>query len=348
MSATFPNSPTTGQITTTNGLRFIYDGTAWRQYSSTTNEMRASSVNSGSLSAFRNVIMNGGFELWERGTPITPSTGLAFADRWRSDFDVAGTRTAQAITDLTAANFIPEMLQNRLTSFMRYAITVAPVGATSNVIQQRVENIYTLQGGPVVLSFYARAASSITLTGISLAHNYGTGGSPSSQVVYTLASSLTVDATWRRYWFTTILPRPTGTLGSNGDDNLGVRWFLPTNTTLTFDMTGVQLERGTFPTPYEHRSVNVELAMCKRYSHRTTIHVQSPSGSGASHATGFYFPQPMRTTPSRFNVSGGSTGGSFAIVTETSTTPYGGRYEITPTTAGAFNIDRQHYFFCEL
>ena len=88
-------------------------------------------------------------------------------------------------------------------------------------------------------------------------------------------------------------------------------WY--TTNDATFEITGVQLEVGSQATPFEHRSFNEELLLCKRYFNMIG------DGSLGNHALsdGFFwnsggtevdfmytFPVQMRTAPSIYQVTG--------------------------------------------
>ena len=88
-------------------------------------------------------------------------------------------------------------------------------------------------------------------------------------------------------------------------------WY--TTDDATWEITGLQLERGSVATPFEHRSYGEELQRCQRYHQR----LPDVSGSGSAYAsvgTGFAgsgtqadvhidFKTAMRTNPS-FNING--------------------------------------------
>ena len=84
-------------------------------------------------------------------------------------------------------------------------------------------------------------------------------------------------------------------------------WY--TTNDATFELTGVQLEVGSFATDFEHRSFGQELALCQRYFYRFTADNGDLMGLGMSvNANNHYmlmrFPQPMRIIPSYTGSSG--------------------------------------------
>lgn len=350
-SLTFPNSPVAGQTVTTNGQTFIYDGESWR-LSGPANAI-INSVNGSSLGGFRNVLLNGDFRVWQRGTsftnPVSGTSGFT-ADRWRVDYDGTGaTRTITFNSAITTANNGAVPLDAGLLYFLRYNQSVAGSGGTFNAFQQRVESVFTLQGGPITLSYYARAAAATTLPTVNVAQNYGTGGSPTAQVITTLATNVALTTEWRRYSHTVFLPLATGTLGTNNDHFLGFRFFMPLNQTFTVDITGVQLERGLFASPFEHRPRALELMMCMRYAVRMTLHMQSPdSNAGTSHTQPVHFPVPMRATPTRTLLSAGLTGGSATIINEGARDNLSAIFQVTASANSAYWIDRVNLYSAEL
>lgn len=223
---------------------------------------------------FRNAVINGGFDVWQRGTSFTnANTGSYTTDRWQYLYDGSGaTRIISrgqfqpAVSGATITASLPSDVS--LTNFLRWDQTVAGTGATANLFQQPIENVRLLAGKTVTLSFYAKASASLTLPQIDCAQNFGQGGG-SSAVITIIKTNESVTTSWQKFSYTFLLPSAAGkTIGSVNDSYTGLRFFLPINTVFTFDITGVQLEANYQPTPFEQRPIGVELALCQRYYQR--------------------------------------------------------------------------------
>jgi hypothetical protein len=80
----------------------------------------------------------------------------------------------------------------------------------------------------------------------------------------------------------------------------------------TWQITGVQLEKGTVATPFERRPFGMELAACQRYYQgRTTSFIYAPQtfGAGSAARATIFFPVEMRSTPT-VTISGRTGGGA--------------------------------------
>lgn len=250
------------------------------------------------LAGFRNVLINGAMDYWQRGTNNifsgSISTNAYTADRWQQSYDGSG-----SVTTVTTTGSLPQALLDLGFSLCySTSITTAGSGGTFRWVGQPIENVRTLSGRQVTLSFWAKADASRTISA-ALSQNFGSGGSPSSPVNYG-SSSLSVTTSWQKFAFTTTLGSISGkTLGSNGDSKLYVLFNLPINTTLSFQITGVQLEASSASTSFDWRPPQVELGLCQRY-YQLVEGFQwygTSTGSGANAATPVLLPVKMRTTP---------------------------------------------------
>lgn len=158
----------------------------------------------------------------------------------------------------------------------------------------------TLNGKTVTLSFWARADTNRTIT-FDAQQRFGSGGSPTvagfGQTTFNLTSA------FQKFTHTFTIPSISGkTVGAGS--NLYLLFFVPHNTALTFDLTGVQLERGAVATPFEDRSYGPELALCKRYYQQLFLAQRFYSaGAGAVTSCPVAFPVEMRAAPTLAQVT---------------------------------------------
>lgn len=288
------------------------------------NLTNVASINAGPLAGFRNAIINGNFDIWQRGTSFaSPASASYVADRWQVVWNGSGaTRTVsqQAFT-LGQTDVAGEP-----TYFIKYNQSVAGSGGTLNYLRQPIESVRTFAGRQVTVSFSAKAASATTMPVVSLAQSFGTGGSPSTAVFTTAASSVSITTSWQRFTYSVTLPSITGkTLGSDGNDWMGLIFEMPLNATFNIDIAQVQIEAGPVATPFERRPIGTELSLCQRY-YQFNSHGPSASQfsgdvtSGQAYQATANFAAEMRATPSVTLTNAG--GASF------------------PTTAGSVNGSR--------
>lgn len=252
-----------------------------------------------------NYIINGAFDIWQRGTSFTnpaSSNNTYTADRWYLDYANANP-TSNSITRQTLVGEISDL---NAQYFLRSTITT--VGSTTiyRPVSQKIEDVRSLSGKTVTLSFYAKADSIRSVTPI-YAQNFGIGGS--SEVASAL-NSITLSNSWNRYTITFTLPSVSGkTIGANSFLAIYLQQAAASGSVL--DITGVQLEAGSVATAFRRNanSLQGELAACQRYYYRTAV-----PGSGddlcngwvinsTTARVGVQFPVRMRTAPTALEQS---------------------------------------------
>lgn len=311
--------------------------------------IQTSSVNNGPTAGFKNAIINGNFDIWQRGTSGTLAASSSFqyasADRWgwTTDGSAYGTRTISQQSFTLGQTEVP----NNPKYFCRFNQSVAPTGATFSVFGQRIESVSTFAGQQVTVSFWAKASSSTTLTQYQLEQRFGSGGSPSAGVITVCASTVVIGTTWTKYTATVTLPSVSGkTLGTNGDDNLSLI-FVPStpNGTFTIDIAQVQLERGPVATTFERRPIGTELGLCQRYcarwdyGARDTAYFFLQGDVGIALSEPLTLPTPMRVSPSGTFVNASSwnieAGGGITITDRVIRSDYqSGKTDVTTFNLG--------------
>jgi hypothetical protein len=246
------------------------------------------------VQSFRNKIINGNFDIWQRGTS---GTSGYVADRWLTL--VSG---STHITSRQAFTLGQTDVPNEPTYFNRTVVTsVAGAGNYCFPIQ-KIESVRTLAGQTATLSFWAKADASKNIA-VEFLQNFGTGGSPSAEATGIGVTTCALTTSWQKFTITVTVPSISGkTLGTNNNDWFGlVFWFdagsdfnSRTNSlgqqSGTFDIAQVQLEAGSVATPFEVRPETVERVLCERYyefqsSTQYLTLVRTTSGFGQA----FYF-----------------------------------------------------------
>jgi len=233
------------------------------------NILATSTANNNVMQAGKNAIINGGMDIWQRGTSIAvaASTQVYTADRWTVSTFVneASTVSRQATADTT-----------NLPSIQYCARVQRNAGQTGTALMGLVQSLETVNSIPfanktVTLSFYARAGANFSAaSNIMSAYLFSGTGTDENRLTapYTGNTQLAVTSpslttTWQRFTVTATVPAtatelapyfvftPTGTAGTND----------------YYEITGVQLELGSTATTFSRAggSIGGELAACQRY-----------------------------------------------------------------------------------
>ena len=255
-----------------------------------TDQVQVANLNGGPLAGLRNRIINGDFDLWQRG--VGPFTLNNYGvDRWIH----ARLGTTQSVSR-QSFTLGQTAVPNEPTYFCRTAVTSVTGASNYAILIQHIEDVRSFAGQQVTLSFWAKADATKSIS-VELSQSFGTGGSPSATVDAIGVTKVSIGTSWQKITVTTTLPSISGkTLGTDGNHWLSAGiWFdagsnyNSRTATLghqsgTFDIAQVQLEPGPVATPFEHRSQSQELALCQRYFRTVTF-----AGGGYSGVDVGYF-----------------------------------------------------------
>ena len=195
---------------------------------------------------FKNYIINGGFDVWQRGTSFSGSSEYT-ADRWKAQID---------------GNVGTKNRSTNVPTGYKYSLNIAVTGSASfTQIGQHIEfvNFKGLRGKTATLSFWVKA-NNTNISSITYRIRYSTNLEDETILFSgsTLVSgSKTVSTTWQQHTASFVVPIETTSMSiefitgavSNGD---------------IFYITGVQLEEGSVATPFENRPYGLELSLCER------------------------------------------------------------------------------------
>jgi hypothetical protein len=213
------------------------------------------------FAAGKNAIINGAFNVWQRGTSFTsPTSNTTYtADRWLTGYSVAPTTYSVSQQAFTAGTAPVAGYEG--TYFYRGTITTAGSN-TAWEHKQRIEDVRTFAGQTVTLSFWAKADSSRTGR-VFFLQNFGSGGSGS---VYSTAYNISLTTSWTRFTQTVSIASVSGkTIGTGS--YLEATIEQPSANGSVIDIWGVQVEAGSVATAFQTATGTIqgELAACQRY-----------------------------------------------------------------------------------
>ena len=259
---------------------FVYDGSQWVDIAQSTADLsNYANLTTTPISGFRNAIINGDFRINQRGfTSATADNSYGF-DRWMIEVSGGCTYTPVAFALGNAISGYEPINHARL-------VTTGQSGAgVYSVLEQRIEDVRTYAGQTITISFWAKAASGTPKVSVEMNQFWGSSATTNNN-----AGSVTLSTSWQRYSVTTTLGSASGKTIA-GNHHLGLLLWVSAGTNFsartnsigiqnnTFDIWGVQVERGTIATPFEQRPIQTELALCQRYYLRETANVYAGFGT---------------------------------------------------------------------
>jgi hypothetical protein len=272
----------------------------------------------------KNAVINGGFDIWQRGTSGTITGGniYASADRWIS-------RTANAGGSLTVSQQSPG---STLPQF-QYCARVQRVAGNTDTGTFHIINTFETKesvrfaGQTVTLSFWARAGANYSSSGLSMSPQVYSGtGTDQPWYSFTGANAvttptITLTSSWQKF-------TASGSVPSNSTQLYVAFVYGPTGTAGTndyFEVAGVQLEQGSVATAFSRAggTLQGELAACQRYYQKINQsgnqnNILQGWANGTTICDAYWRLMPMRVAPTSLDVSG------YGIYRPANTTTYTG------------------------
>ena len=286
-------SPNPGDITeVTAGTGITGGGTS----GAVTVSFDQANFGGGQFASGKNKVINGNFNIWQRGTSfsLSSATWTFVSDRWQvyQGFSAGSCTVSQQAFTAGAAPAAPYESQY----FLR--IQTATTNTSTLNFRQLIEDVRTLANQSVTVSFWAKASSAISDLQVDLRQNFGSGGSAS---VDTITSAFAITTSWVRYTKTLTNPSISGkTIGTGSALEVYFQTASNLANGISIDFWGVQVESGSTATPFQTATGTLqgELAACQRYYFQ-----KAPGGSNNSIAMGNYYSATTMTAVIMFPVT---------------------------------------------
>jgi len=278
---------------------------------------------------FRNIIINGGMDVAQRGTSSTgvTSNGYYICDRWNTIPINLGTWTLTQSTDVpTDQGFVSSFKLDCTTA------DASPAADDLFIFRQKFEgqNLQYLKKGTssaesLTLSFWVKSNK----TGTYIAELFDNDNSRQISKTYTISSA----DTWEKKTIT-FAGDTTGALDNDNavsliaqfwlgagstysSGTLSTTWTANTNanravgqvnladsTSNEWYVTGIQLEAGSQASDFEFLPNDVNLERCNRYFQKiTSAYINGTNYSSAEILTPMFLLKEMRATPTGLNKS---------------------------------------------
>ena len=289
---TLPGGGTGSEAATVDQVDAVSTASVAKAGDTMTGNLTVPSLNSGPLSGFRNLLINGNFSIWQRGTN-GGGVGYQTADRWRLG---SNSPNLQRVFP-PDSDGIPCGVAGRLTgsaggALIRQAIELPEQGRRAPFVE----------GTVWTLSWYSTNASQ---TAADAAVRFSDDSAGTNQTDFTESNVQTIETLasgWTRY--SVNYTAPAGFTGSNACAYVQIAG--PSDGSAV-DFTGIQFEPGLVATPLEIRPIATELMLCQRYFYTCSRVRLYPS---ATSTTGRLYegPRPvtMRALPDEAQTSASS------------------------------------------
>jgi len=229
----------------------------------------------------KNRIINGNFDIYQRGNPGTITNTAAYtADRWICSSAGAGATSNWGLGATTPGE-IPDSVR-----FLGFNVVA---GVSSAWVGQWIEGVHTFAGGKATVSFWMRSGVAGKKVGLLIQQHFGIGGS--TMVEVQASSVITLTTNFTKYTVTFDVPSIAGkSVGGNNallltffyaDDRSTMFGGQLIGQTGLFELAQVQMERGDKATDFDWRPVGDELLLCQRYFSKSYAFATKPGTGNA-------------------------------------------------------------------
>jgi hypothetical protein len=290
---------------------------------------------------FRNLIINGGMDIAQRGTSFTSVSNTAYhLDRFQLYM-----QNESSVYTVTQSSETPT--GQGFSNSMKLDVTTADTSVASN---EEVKLVHKIEAQNLqYLKYNTSSAESLTLsfwvktnkTGTYIARMYAQDGNRDISASYTVS-----DSNWNKYTIT-FAGDTSGTINNDNGRGIDLQFWLVAgsavqggtlntswranadassatgqvnladSTSNEWYITGVQLEAGTSASDFEFLPHDVNLQRCQRYFQAFTSEdrIYALQYSSAYRALVFSYICTMRASPTQsFTALGGSTTAAYATV----------------------------------
>lgn len=234
-------------------------------------------------SLYRQALINGNFDVWQRGTTMTSVNGITIlADRWKmytSSTNETNTFSQQDGTGVNGSRYCAKWQRAN-----------GQTGTTGFQLGQSLEtqNSILFRGQYLTLSFWAKAGANYSATNGYLSCYVRTGTGTDGEIIAGFTGSATVASadnvlttSWQKFTVT------TSAVIASSVNQIGVLFNgIPVGTAGADDslyITQVQLCAGSVALPFMPKSFDQELSDCKRYYQKSYVYATAP---GTATSTG--------------------------------------------------------------
>ncbi|EKF58587.1 hypothetical protein QWE_18343 [Agrobacterium albertimagni AOL15] len=226
-------------------------------------------IGGGVLAGFRNKLINGAAQIIQRGG----RTIAAGASAYVFDRFLVTNNTNQTVTVSQVAFALGSGFAREARNAMRFSFTTAPTTGTLR-IEQRIEFVDSIRATDHTFIAWMSGPSGSEALAAEFIQNFGTGGSPSTQVVtpMTFAGSSPTTifsaSTNRRAWGVTVPSLSGKFLGINGNDFAAAAIVMTPRQAGNYDLTWLSFVEGNATSeedPFAPRDRGHEIALCQRF-----------------------------------------------------------------------------------